>query len=94
MATNLITDVNENSVRVIGATTVNSRTGQFTIFKSKATILCMARPTRIWLFSLGIPGISEFRPLQCMGDGHAMGWRVGVEFTMMEKSIRGQWSGE
>ena len=94
MATNLITDVNENSTRVIGATGVNSRTGQFTIFKSKATILCMARPTRIWLFSLGIPGISEFRPLQCMGDGHAMGWRVGVEFTMMEKSIRGQWSGE
>ncbi|MFX0010790.1 MAG: hypothetical protein ACFE9R_10775, partial [Candidatus Hermodarchaeota archaeon] len=88
------TDINENSVKVIGATGVNSRTGQFTIFKSKATILCMARPTRIWLFSLGIPGISEFRPLQCMGDGHAMGWRVGVEFTMMEKSIRGQWSGE
>ncbi|MFX1470758.1 MAG: hypothetical protein ACFFB8_19135, partial [Promethearchaeota archaeon] len=42
----------------------------------------------------GLPGISEFRPLQCMGDGHAMGWRAGVAFTMMEKSIRGQWSGE
>jgi hypothetical protein len=23
-----------------------------------------------------------------------MGWRVGVEFTLMERSIRGQWSGE
>jgi len=54
----------------------------------------MARPTRIWLFSPGFPGISEFRPLQCMGDGHAMGWRAGIEFTMMEKSLRALWSGE
>ena len=94
MATSLITDVNKQQTKVLGATGVNGRTGQFFVFKSKATILCMARPTRIWLFSLGLPGISEFRPLQCMGDGHAMAWKAGVEFTMMEKSIRGQWSGE
>ncbi|MFX0036384.1 MAG: FAD-dependent oxidoreductase [Candidatus Hermodarchaeota archaeon] len=94
MATSLLTETSKQGVRVVGATGVNGRTGEFFIFKSKATILCMARPTRIWLFSLGLPGISEFRPLQCMGDGHAMGWRAGVAFTMMEKSIRGQWSGE
>jgi succinate dehydrogenase/fumarate reductase flavoprotein subunit len=94
MATCLLLDGNNQSARVAGATGVNGRTGQFIIFKSKATILCMARPTRIWLFSIGLPGVSEFRPLQCMGDGHAMGWRAGAQFTMMEKSIRGQWSGE
>ncbi|MFW9895544.1 MAG: FAD-dependent oxidoreductase [Candidatus Thorarchaeota archaeon] len=94
MATSLLTGESERGVKIIGATGINGRTGEFSIFKSKATILCMARPSRIWLFSPGFPGISEFRPLQCMGDGHAMGWRVGVEFTMMEKSIRGQWSGE
>jgi len=94
MATSLIMDVNKQPSKVLGATGVNGRTGRFFVFKSKATILCMARPTRIWLFSLGLPGISEFRPLQCMGDGHAMAWKAGVEFTMMEKSIRGQWSGD
>ena len=94
MATSLIMDVNKQSSKVLGATGVNGRTGRFFVFKSKATILCMARPTRIWLFSLGLPGISEFRPLQCMGDGHAMAWKAGVEFTMMEKSLRGQWSGD
>ncbi|MFX1529334.1 MAG: FAD-dependent oxidoreductase, partial [Promethearchaeota archaeon] len=94
MATSLLSDVSKQVAKVGGATGVNGRTGQFLVFKSKATILCMARATRLWLFSLGVPGISEFRPLQCMGDGHAMGWRAGVEFTMMEKSIRGQWSGE
>ncbi|MFX1588011.1 MAG: FAD-dependent oxidoreductase [Promethearchaeota archaeon] len=94
MATSLLTEAGKQGAKVIGATGVNGRTGEFLIFKAKATILCMARPARVWLFSPGLPGISEFRPLQCTGDGHAMGWKAGVEFTMMEKSIRGQWSGE
>ncbi|MFX1406782.1 MAG: FAD-dependent oxidoreductase [Promethearchaeota archaeon] len=94
MATSLLTEAGKQGAKVIGATGVNGRTGEFFIFKAKATILCMARPARVWLFSPGLPGISEFRPLQCTGDGHAMGWKAGVEFTMMEKSIRGQWSGE
>jgi len=57
-------------------------------------VLAMSRPTRIWLFSTGMPGLSEFRPPQCTGDGHAMGWKAGVEFTMMEKSVQAEWSGE
>jgi succinate dehydrogenase/fumarate reductase flavoprotein subunit len=94
MATNLLTKKVEKGTKIIGAMGINGRNGEFYIFKARATILCMARPTRIWLFSPGFPGISEFRPLQCMGDGHAMGWRAGVEFTMMEKSLRALWSGE
>jgi len=94
MATSLLTEGGRQGAKIIGATGINGRTEEFLIFKAKATILCMARPTRIWLFSPSFPGISEFRPLQCMGDGHAMGWRAGVEFTMMEKSLRGLWSGE
>jgi succinate dehydrogenase/fumarate reductase flavoprotein subunit len=94
MATSLLTEGGKQGAKVVGATGINVRTGQFFIFKAKATILCLARPARIWLFSPGLPGVSEFRPLQCTGDGHAMGWKAGVEFTMMEKSIRGQWSGE
>jgi succinate dehydrogenase/fumarate reductase flavoprotein subunit len=94
IATSLLTNDCEQGKKAVGATGVNGRTGEFLVFKAKAIILCMARPTRIWLFSPAYPGISEFRPLQCMGDGHAMGWRAGVEFTMMEKSLRAQWSGE
>ncbi|MBN2156991.1 MAG: FAD-binding protein [Candidatus Lokiarchaeota archaeon] len=94
MATSLLSEKGEQGAKINGATAVNGRTGEFIVFQSKATILCMARPSRIWLFSPGFPGISEFRPLQCMGDGHAMGWRAGVEFTMMEKSLQALWSGE
>lgn len=94
MASNLLTLGGKRGERVVGAVGVNGRTGKFIVFKAKATILCMARPTRLWLFSPGLPGLSEFRPPQCIGDGHAMGWRAGVEFTMMEKSVQGEWSGE
>ncbi|MFC2164472.1 FAD-dependent oxidoreductase [Acidobacteriota bacterium] len=94
MATCLLTEGGDQGTRVIGAVGVNGHTGELNLFKAKATILCMSRPTRVWLFSPGMPGTSEFRPPQCTGDGHAMGWLAGVEFTMMEKSVKGEWSGE
>jgi succinate dehydrogenase/fumarate reductase flavoprotein subunit len=93
MATSLLTEGGKQGTRVVGATGINGRTGEFFIFQAKATVLCMSRPARIWLFSPGLPGISEFRPPQCTGDGHAMGWKAGVEFAMMEKSVKGEWSG-
>lgn len=92
MATSLLTESGKQGRRVIGATGINTRTGKFYIFKSKASIICMSRPARIWLFSGSLPGLCEFRPPQCIGDGHAMGWRAGAEFTMMEKSVKAQFS--
>ncbi len=94
MATSLLLARGQQGGRVVGATAVHTRTGRFVVFAAKATILCMSRPARLWLFSPELPGISEFRPPQCSGDGHAMGWRAGVEFTMMEKSVKAEWSGD
>ena len=94
MATCLLTANGVPGGRIVGAIGINSRTGEMTVFKTRATVLAMSRPTRLWLFSLSLPGIAEFRPPQCTGDGHAMGWKAGVEFTMMEKSVKGEWSGE
>jgi len=93
MATGLLTERGERGARVAGATGINMRTGKFMVFRAKAVILCTSRPTRLWLFCPDLPGISEFRPFQCTGDGHALAWRSGVEFTMMEKSVKGEWSG-
>ncbi|MFR6347284.1 MAG: hypothetical protein ACLUN9_11070 [Enterocloster aldenensis] len=62
------------------------------MFCSRTTILAMSRPARIWLFDSDQVGLSEFRPTQSIGSGHAMGYRAGVEFTMMEKSVRGEFS--
>jgi len=93
MATCLLDEQGLAGNRIVGAAGVNTRTGEFMVFHAKATVLCLSRPTRIWLFSPDLPGVSEFRPPQCTGDGHAMGWRAGVAFTMMEKSVKAEWSG-
>lgn len=92
MVTSLLTENGEQGNRCIGATGMHTRTGKFFIFKGKATMICMSRPARVWLFSAELPGLCEFRPPQCIGDGHAMGWRAGAEFTMMEKSVGAEFS--
>jgi len=93
MATSLLFEDGNSRSRVAGATGIHARTGEYFVFQAKATVLTMSRPSRIWLFSKEMPGISEFRPPQCTGDGHAMAWKAGVEFTMMEKSVKAEWSG-
>jgi len=78
---------------VAGAVTVSSRTGRLTVLRAKAVVICTSRPGRVWLFSPENPGISEFRPPQTTGDGHAMAWRMGAAFTLMEQSVKCEWSG-
>ncbi|MDD6616294.1 MAG: FAD-dependent oxidoreductase [Lachnospiraceae bacterium] len=78
--------------RCVGAMGMNVHTGKFYVFRAKATVLAMSRPARVWLFNADTTGLCEFRPMQSIGSGHAMGWRAGVEFTMMEKSVRAEFS--
>jgi len=92
MLTSLLTEGGRQGSRCVGATGIHTRTGKFYIFRGKSSIMCMSRPARIWLFSPDHTGLSEFRPPQCIGDGHAMGWRAGAEFTMMEKSVGAEFS--
>jgi len=86
MATGLLNEGGIPGARVVGATAVNVRTGEFMVFKAKATILCMAGPSSVWVFNTELAGITPFRPRNVSGDGTAMAWRAGAELTMMEKS--------
>ena len=92
MDTSLLTEGGRNGAKCVGATGVHTRTGEFYVFSSKAAIITMSRPARVWLFSAAYPGLCEFRPMCTIGDGHAMGWRAGAEFNMMEKSVRAEFS--
>ncbi len=92
MVTGLLTEGGRIGAKCIGATGIHTRTGAFYVFSGKAAIITMSRPARVWLFSAAYPGLCEFRPLQTIGDGHAMGWRIGAEFNMMEKSVRAEFS--
>ncbi len=87
MATGLLTVDGKPGSRVIGATGFHCRTGEFLIFRAKAVVNGLSRHQRNWCFSTEIRGNANFRPTQIVGDGHAMSWRAGAEFTMMEKSL-------
>ena len=91
-ATALLTAVKDGKKRGAGAIGMNVHTGKILVFKAKSTVLTMSRPARVWLFNPDLVGLCEFRPMQSIGSGHAMGWRAGMEFTMMEKSVKGEFS--
>ena len=86
MATSLLTEKGIQGGRVIGATGLNARTGEFMVFKSGATILCSSSSGSIWLISTELSGYNTMSPRAVSGDGIAMAWKAGAEFTLMERS--------
>lgn len=87
MATSLLNEGGKQGERVVGATAIHVRTGEFFIFRAKATVLCLSRPQRIWQFQSELTGFDTLRPQTNTGNGHAMAFRAGAEFTLMEKSV-------
>jgi len=81
MATSLLTENGKCGARVIGATGMNVRTGQFLVCRAKATILTTARPSRIWSLSTDKHGLN-------ITGGSPIAWRAGAEFTMLEKTSK------
>jgi succinate dehydrogenase/fumarate reductase flavoprotein subunit len=86
MATSLLTEKGIPGARIVGATGVNARTGEFMIFKSKATILSSSSGGSLWLISTELSGYNTMSSRTVSGDGIAMAWRAGAELTLMERS--------
>jgi succinate dehydrogenase/fumarate reductase flavoprotein subunit len=87
MATGLLTKGGKPGDRVVGATGVHARTGEFLIFVAKATVMATCDATRLWVFSTELKGAAAAHlDPNNTGDGHAMAWQAGAEFTMMERS--------
>jgi len=84
--TSLLTENGVQGARVVGATGVNNRTGEFMIFKSKSAILATAGAGSIWLISTELGGYSNMMSRAISGDGTVMAWRAGAELTTMESS--------
>jgi succinate dehydrogenase/fumarate reductase flavoprotein subunit len=85
MATSLLTEDGKQGGRVVGATGVNVRTGEFYIFRTKATVLAMGAPHGMWVFSTELAGSRNNEPT-VTGEGTAMAWQAGAELTMMERT--------
>jgi succinate dehydrogenase/fumarate reductase flavoprotein subunit len=91
MVTSLLNHKGKQGARVVGATGVNVHTGEFYIFKGKASIIGMSHASRNWMFSTELRGISSgFHPGNITGDGSAIAWRAGAELAAFEQSGRPQ----
>ena len=84
MVTSLLTENGVQGSRVVGATGFNNRTGEFMIFKAKATIVATAGAGSIWMISTELGGYSNMMSRTITGDGTAMAWNAGAELTKME----------
>jgi succinate dehydrogenase/fumarate reductase flavoprotein subunit len=90
MVTSLLNKGGRQGARIVGATGVDARNGEFYVFKGKASILCMFLPQRQWIFNTELKGLyTTHRPPNSSGDGHAMAWRAGAEFAGVERSRAG-----
>jgi succinate dehydrogenase/fumarate reductase flavoprotein subunit len=87
MCTSLLTERVLQGARVVGATGFSNRTGEFMIFKSKATILATASDFYLWMLNTEHAGCRQFRSRTATGDGLAMAWKAGAELVLMEKVI-------
>ncbi|MCJ7604639.1 MAG: FAD-dependent oxidoreductase [Dehalococcoidales bacterium] len=90
MVTSLLTQGGQQGGRVIGATAIDTRTGEFYIFKAKATVICTGGVGRLWLFNPGMTASSAMSDMNSAGAGHAIGWEAGAEFVMAEATGPGR----
>jgi succinate dehydrogenase/fumarate reductase flavoprotein subunit len=86
IVTNLLTEGGKPGNRVIGAMGVNVRTGEFYVFKAKATIISTSKPNGIWMFSSEQKGGAAFQEPNLTAESFSAMWDAGVELGMMEGS--------
>jgi succinate dehydrogenase/fumarate reductase flavoprotein subunit len=91
--TSLLTEGGKQGTRVVGATGVNTRTGEFSVFKSKATVIATGGAGRLWSFLPELTASSSMVDLNNAGVGQAIGWNAGAEFVCMEQTGPGMLSG-
>lgn len=87
MAISLIIGQGPNGPRVVGATAINLRTGEFYMFSSKAVVLCIPEAEGLWDSPEPHGFGRNFHDPNCRGDGLAMAWEAGARLTLLEKTM-------
>jgi succinate dehydrogenase/fumarate reductase flavoprotein subunit len=84
----MVVDLLTNSGRVVGATTINTRTGEFGVIKAKAVIAGTAALARA--YEAETPQFYKYKmkyhgaPGAVSGDSWAFGYRAGAELSNMD----------
>ena len=83
--TSLLTEGGKQGARVIGATGVNDRTGEFYIFKARAVVVSTGGVrSRLWSFAPEMTISQSMADLNNTAMGITIGWRAGAEMVFME----------
>ena len=91
--TSLLTEGGKQGARVVGATAVDAHTGEFYVFRAKATIIATGGAGRLGLFAPEITASSSMSDMNSAGVGQAIGWNAGAEFVCMEAGGHNRLSG-
>ena len=84
--TSLLTEGGKQGARVVGATGINTRTGEFHVFRAKATIIATGGASRLFQFTPELTSSASMADMSSAGVGHSIGWKAGAEFVLLEKS--------
>ncbi|HSW57988.1 MAG TPA: FAD-dependent oxidoreductase [Dehalococcoidales bacterium] len=91
--TSLLTENGRQGTRVIGATGLNSRTGEFYAVKSRATVIATGGMGRLFLFAPELTAQAAMSDMNNAGAGQAVGWNAGAEMVLMEQTGNNRLSG-
>ena len=84
----MVVDLLTNKGKVVGATAVNTRTGEFTVIKAKAVVIATGLFARCYEPETPLFWKYKFRyhwcPATVSGDGWAVACRAGAELASME----------
>jgi succinate dehydrogenase/fumarate reductase flavoprotein subunit len=93
MITSLLTEGGKQGGRVVGATGVNTRTGEFYLFRARATVVATGGAGRLFNFAPEMTASGSMADMNSAGVGQAIGWNAGAEFVCMEHTSPGGLTG-
>ena len=93
MATSVLNENGKQGARVVGATGINVRTGEFVIVKAPTVIISAAGLGFLYNLDTEHGGISTMYSRTMCGDATVMAWKAGAKLTMMEGSSPTRFSG-
>ena len=93
MATSVLNEGGKQGGRVVGATGINVRTGEYVIVKAPTVIISAAGLGFLYTLDTEHGGISTMHSRNECGDATVMAWKAGAKITMMEGSSPSRFSG-
>lgn len=89
----MVLDLLKKDGKVVGCTTMNTRTGEFMVVKAKATVMATGQFQRAYNGEEPMSGSYKLRydgaPSAQSGDGYAMGYRSGADLVNMDANGHG-----